>query len=1003
MFKLGYANDYGNALSEFLSIHSIKKPTRRAPLINRGYYIRHKSMQYTINEFLKLASSKKNNFQIINLGCGFDPTYFHLEIQSKAADQLTYFDVDFPDLCDIKRDTINKKDLLREKLYNPNFIKSDGTGVKIASKKYFLIGCDLRKLEDLEGIFRDIDAFKFEYPTLIISECVLTYILVSQSNEIIQWCSNSFPNSVLAIYEQINPDSAFGRTMIQHFKNQNAPIFAIHQYKTLDMQKSRLKSLGFDSVFAHNMYSFWSRCLDDTERKRIAEIEWFDEYEEWEVKCRHYFVACGMKGPFFSDNFRLDKNEREGLSRISSRATYQEQKLEMPIRRWGHCSAKIGDDKYLIYGGYGAKFNTNRSDTKLGKFDDFLVVKSLATHPDYSAYSGGPMPRMYASLVSNGNDAYLYGGRDSPCRIYGDLWKYSSSKNSWSTVNSNGVPRFRHCAILSNYGAPEYHPIILAHGGQTLNENSDGLTTIAEFACFDLRDETWRCIAELQECSLPPMHSHAMLDTDDTIYIYGGLDEKNQPQNWFITIRKRDWHVIIHRDTNLPCRYSHQLHYYDQNHILVVGGLGDEEFGGQLASNFLLNVQELYAHSGSTMRNIMPAGHQSFFDPDSKKLSLLGGGLVCFSMGSFFNESRFIYMDGLWHKERSSLDWVKNSNYLPRVPCDKSLLDKFFDAKKPFIVKCSNNTDGSIDWKDKNYLKSCSDSKVSIHVSNENQLKFDLKKSKNFSYETVEWSEFIEELFSDSQRFMYLRTIGNNPRKQKSDVAFSFPELAKNVYLPADLASKIGPKTDLLSGNHGPFLNQINSENFEKFFSSVLRISSGGLQLWTHFDVMDNYLIQLTGSKLVTLFPPSEAQNLGLSTDANQSSSPFVDIFAPYSNPYSSDDIIEVEPSKMQAFQEATKKAYVNVLQPGDILFLPALWFHNVYSLYSPNPQPIISINIFWRELSDEEYDRKDLYGNKDLKKAADAQKLVEEAKSLLDKLPSKYKDFYLDRLKRIL
>jgi len=41
------------------------------------------------------------------------------------------------------------------------------------------------------------------------------------------------------------------------------------------------------------------------------------------------------------------------------------------------------------------------------------------------------------------------------------------------------------------------------------------------------------------------------------------------------------------------------------------------------------------------------------------------------------------------------------------------------------------------------------------------------------------------------------------------------------------------------------------------------------------------------------------------------------------------------------------------------LLPLPALWLHNVTAL-----EPCISINVFWRHLAPEMYDRKDLYGN---------------------------------------
>lgn len=46
----------------------VKKPQRRAPLINRGYWLRMKAIDHVVRQFLE-EPSKKSKI-IINLGCG---------------------------------------------------------------------------------------------------------------------------------------------------------------------------------------------------------------------------------------------------------------------------------------------------------------------------------------------------------------------------------------------------------------------------------------------------------------------------------------------------------------------------------------------------------------------------------------------------------------------------------------------------------------------------------------------------------------------------------------------------------------------------------------------------------------------------------------------------------------------------------------------------------------------------------------------------------------------
>jgi hypothetical protein len=60
------------------------------------------------------------------------------------------------------------------------------------------------------------------------------------------------------------------------------------------------------------------------------------------------------------------------------------------------------------------------------------------------------------------------------------------------------------------------------------------------------------------------------------------------------------------------------------------------------------------------------------------------------------------------------------------------------------------------------------------------------------------------------QERYYLRSLGTNPRKEPAHLGATFPELAADVTLP-------------------PLLPP------DALFSTVLRISSPGLRLWTHF------------------------------------------------------------------------------------------------------------------------------------------------------------------------
>ncbi|XP_017694471.1 PREDICTED: tRNA wybutosine-synthesizing protein 5 isoform X3 [Lepidothrix coronata] len=185
------------------------------------------------------------------------------------------------------------------------------------------------------------------------------------------------------------------------------------------------------------------------------------------------------------------------------------------------------------------------------------------------------------------------------------------------------------------------------------------------------------------------------------------------------------------------------------------------------------------------------------------------------------------------------------------------------------------------------YLSQAEGSKeVKIHVSTVPQMDF---LSKNFVYRTLPFDVFVrraaevnhQEYFLSEDEKYYLRSVGEDARKDIADIRKQFPVLAKDVQIP---------------------------EYFEKeqFFSSVFRISSAGLQLWTHYDVMDNFLIQVTGKKRVVLYSPRDAPYLYLSGTKSE--------------------VLDVDNPDMEKYPLFVKaKRYQCLLEAGDVLFIPAL------------------------------------------------------------------------------
>ena len=285
--------------------------------------------------------------------------------------------------------------------------------------------------------------------------------------------------------------------------------------------------------------------------------------------------------------------------------------------------------------------------------------------------------------------------------------------------------------------------------------------------------------------------------------------------------------------------------------------------------------------------------------------------------------------------------------------------DTISSRRKPVVLSGLNLGPCVQKWSIQHLLSlpSSQSTMVSVHVTDDEEGALDFV-NKNFSFETMTLSDLLAKVSSPSsasQRRYYLRSIGVNPRKEPANLSESFPVLAADVTLPLHLLP-----------------------HESAMFSTVLRISSPGIRLWTHYDVMDNFLLQVKGRKRILLWPPSDHDSLYI----EGSSSPVIQIF---------------DPSVLSSYPKlaAASTPTACILEPGQVLFIPSLWFHNVASELDG---PTVSINSFFRHLPDDSYERKDLYGNRDLVEANVADAAIGKAIESLNTLPDHYKEFYKSR-----
>lgn len=129
---------------------------------------------------------------------------------------------------------------------------------------------------------------------------------------------------------------------------------------------------------------------------------------------------------------------------------------------------------------------------------------------------------------------------------------------------------------------------------------------------------------------------------------------------------------------------------------------------------------------------------------------------------------------------------------------------------------------------------------------------------------------------------------------------------------------------------------------FERHHRCELAGHTATARLWvgnatvvsTHYDLADNLMCSIAGKRRVTLFPPEQLNNLYIGP---------ID-FTLSGQPVSMVELEQPDLKRYPRFAEALQHAQVVELEPGDVLYIPKLWWHHVQSLAPVNAM----VNYWW-------------------------------------------------------
>ncbi|KAH9601656.1 hypothetical protein LSM04_005692 [Trypanosoma melophagium] len=1024
----------------------VRKLSRRSPLINRGYYLRMLVITDVVKRCIQhlgsINSSGGNTapVQVISLGAGYDTLALRLKGESEYTN-VHFYEIDFPSVMRSKSELIRAA----PKGAFPEDVIADPSKnlVMLHGINYHGIGVDLRDTErDFISKLKEASSdFSPEHPTLLYAECVMQYMPPSASSELIKRVVESFNTAIVVAYDQISPFDSFGEVMQNSLRAKGSPLLGLLQFPDGASMIHRALEQGMKETRFANFHDLSRYYITGDEKQRVEALEPFDEVEEWCEMCKHYVITMAgtsQKIGLPSHPSFLSEETTKTLKPVKT-TTVNSMLCEgkkIPVRSekwptgrfgfegWGNGQAYTeelpsGDVIIISFGGFCVTKGHQRTNT--------VYIHSLrdgeckVTIADATI---APPSLVFHTFTRLARGVYIViGGRTNPNDVKMEAYmlninlsmeeqQYQAQKPHviavWSKleqVSASGklpVARYRHAAVaiptnmnnntVTTVAATQeeknkVYGNIFVFGGRT----PEGALLNDAWIAIVHADNTmhWKCISLTGDipppcCSSTAIHLHTA--DNNTVLISGGLLDGDNCEDsaWRVNCTTGISQCIPH--AIVAPRFSHTM-----SHVCIDGEARILVLGGSSYHSREKNQQQeiavlLDAITGETISTFFPPSECPTWTRHccvtlgEGLVAVFGGGFTCFSFGTFAAKPSMLFLGSRchnWHVRRRQerpMKRLENNSYgaffsfkraaVEEQPLTKETFMKLAEHPTRPVVFRKVHLGNCVDlWSDPMYLKRKEgDTIVSVHVARETHLLDFVKKNFNFqhiSFSTLvdhcvkagaaakmkktEQKEKEEERYANKDEMWYLRAVAPNMKSERANIWRDFPGIGGDFVLPEEIKEHVE----------------------SRMHQACFRLSAPPLELWTHYDTLDNVLCQIVGTKRVVIFPPSEYNNLYI----NGSSSSVTNINAP-------------DLTRFPRFVDACRHAVEVILEPGDMLFLPSLWFHHITTMGNSH---CVSVNVFFERFPHEDYDKKDLYGNKNLPAAVRLRKnIVENVQHLL-------------------
>jgi len=639
------------------------------------------------------------------------------------------------------------------------------------------------------------------------------------------------------------PSHPFATTMQAHFKKLTTPLLSLPQYPTLRSQGRRFLEAGFSEIEVCDLNTFFYGVLDHDSRIAALNKELFDEYEELGAFLGHYFIliARNQSSPpvlrpenhqtwqciNWKNDMLLNGNMKASAHCHKSQSSGTEvclsslKDLKPFQRRFSAISSAGGS--YLIHGGLS---NTTRVSNS-------VQLAPASASITFTSSPTSPPARMCHTLTKLGSGrVLLIGGRDAPQAALSDVWLFDDQWQRLGDIPGGGI--YRHAAVSLS---PDK---VLLFGGRR-----NGGQVSSAWYLFDYR-KGWEELV-CHDCDLALWGASLSCKSNTEGILFGGMDDSGECSgsifSWSIdeksmSVALQKWELSP-QEAALSRRYGGKLISTSEESAFYIGGAGSRSIISSTEQLLFLDtvsrsVRAVESHSTGSKEPWL-IGHDVAQQQESGDIIILGGGGVCFSFGSFWNDE--ILRLHLGNEDSSSSEGWKLIHESPaplQAEATTAILsghateierirvttrEQWHQVLQQSRVTVLEGLDfGSClsRWTPE-YLKQAvgPEKTVVIHSTKADAMNF---LSKNFEYSTRSLGTLLDTVFSDSGEKVYLRAVSEDAKSTPARLEDDFPGLANDFILPS-----------VLMGNSGI--------DPERIHSTVLRVGGVGTSMWLHYDV----------------------------------------------------------------------------------------------------------------------------------------------------------------------